>query len=98
MWFFKLVKRLIMKRSVYLDTTIPSYYFDERTELMYPCEITRKWWNEESGNYDIFISLETIAELNRGNYPNKNKILEFISKIKRLEPSVEISAIVDYYI
>jgi len=87
-----------MKKSAYLDTTIPSYFFDSRESLKYPCEITRKWWKDESQNFDIFISLETIAELNRGNYPEKKKILEFVSKIDILEASMEIDHIADYYI
>ena len=87
-----------MKKSVYFDTTIPSYYFDKRESLQYPCEITKKWWNEESHNYDLYLSLETIAELNRGDYPKKNEILKFASKIKQLEPSEEVIQIVDYYI
>lgn len=87
-----------MKKSVYLDTTIPSYYFDQRESLKYPCEITRKWWDEEKESFDIFISLETIAELNRGNYPHKGKILELVSHIEQLESSKEILQTVDYYI
>lgn len=87
-----------MKKSVYLDSTIPSYYFDERESLKYPCDITRKWWKEESRSFDIFISLETLAEVNRGNYPKKEKIIEFVSRIEQLAPSEQIKQIVDYYI
>jgi predicted nucleic acid-binding protein len=86
------------RKSVYFDSTIPSYYFDERESLEYPCEITRKWWKEESKNFDIYLSVETIAELNRGNYPGKDKILEFVNRIEQLEPSLEISQIVECYI
>ena len=67
-----------MKRSVYLDSTIPSYLFDERDSLQYPCEITRKWWQEERAAYDLFVSIETIAELGRGSYPRKMEILEAV--------------------
>lgn len=87
-----------MKKSVYIDSTIPSYCFDKREELRFPSKITRDWWKEESQNYEIFISLETIAELSRGNYPNKEEILEFIKTIARLEPLPEIGEIVKYYI
>ncbi len=87
-----------MKKSAYLDTTVPCYYFDERESLKYPCEITRKWWDEESQNFDIFISVETIVELNRGDYPKKEKILEFVSKLEKLETTPEINQIVEYYI
>ena len=86
-----------MKKSVYFDTTVPSYKFDKRESLKYPCDITRKWWNEESHNFDIFTSLETVAELNRGDYPRKDKILNFAHAIKQLEPVNEIMEIAIYY-
>ena len=37
--------------------------------------------------------METIAELNRGNYPRKNEILEFSHQLKQLKPVREIKEI-----
>lgn len=65
-----------MKASVYIDTTIPSYYFDERESLRSFVEVTHRWWNEESSKYDIRVSLEVLCEFQEGNYPNKYKIIE----------------------
>ena len=87
-----------MKKTVYFDTTIPSYLFDERESLKYPCDITKKWWKEESHNFKIFMSLETIAELNWGNYPHKDAILKFSCNIKQLQLNNEIKEIALYYI
>lgn len=87
-----------MEKTVYFDTTVPSYRFDDRESLKYPCDMTRKWWNEESHNFEIFTSLETIAELNRGNYPRKNEILNFARTIKQLKPEEEIKEIALHYI
>ena len=87
-----------MKKSVYLDSTIPSYLYDKRESIKLHCDITRKWWEEESKNFDIFISLETTSELYSGNYPRKNEILEFAKEIEQLEPNPEIRNIVKFYI
>lgn len=87
-----------MKKSVYLDTTIPSYLFDKRESLKYPCDITKNWWSEESSDFEIFTSLESIAELNRGNYPRKKEILDFTHSLKRLKPLDEIKEISLFYI
>ncbi len=87
-----------MKKSVYIDTTVPSYRFDERESLKYPCDITKKWWDEERRNFEIFTSLETIAELNRGDYPRKDEILDFARTIKQLKPDKEIIEIAIYYV
>ena len=87
-----------MRRSVYLDTRIPSYLFDRRESLRFPCEVTRRWWSEESAHFNVFVSLETIAELNAGQYPEKDAVLRFVSELTVLQPANEIPAIVQAYI
>ena len=87
-----------MKKSVYFDSTIPSYLYDERNSIKLHCDITKKWWKEESQNYDIFISLETIAELANGEYPKQDEILEFVKSLDNLESHPEIGKIVSVYI
>ena len=87
-----------MKKAVYLDSTVPSYMFDNRESIQLHCDITRKWWEEESNNFDVFVSLETIIELNKGNYPRKDEILEFVNKLEKLEPNPEIKNIINVYI
>lgn len=87
-----------MRKAVYFDSTIPSYLFDKRESIRLHSDITQKWWQEESKNYDIFVSLETIVELNKGNYPQKDQILEFINKLEKLEPNPQIRNIVAVYL
>ena len=86
------------KSTVYLDATIPSFMFDDRESLQYPCEMTRKWWREESGRYDIFVSRETIAELSRGDYPKKEEVRRFVASLRALEPNTSIMAIAREYV
>ena len=52
-----------MNSTVYLDTTIPSYLFDERDSLRLHIEITQKWWDEEANNFDIWASEATLDEI-----------------------------------
>jgi predicted nucleic acid-binding protein len=87
-----------MKKSVYLDTTIPSYYYEERTELALRQKITQQWWNEQSQNYSLYISEIVLLELNRGYYPHKNEIISLVNGFSVLEVSDEISDIVQIYI
>lgn len=51
------------RKSVYIDTTIPSYYFEERKEFRVYREITRRWGNTEKKHYDVYISEVSMAEL-----------------------------------
>ena len=87
-----------MKRKVYLDSTIPSYLVDERNSIKEYIEVTKAWWKEERVNYELFVSEETIAELSEGDYPNKHKILELISRIQVLHFENEIIEIAQVYI
>ena len=87
-----------MKEKVYLDSTIPSYYFDQRESLSVFIEVTRKWWSEMSSSYDIFISDSVLQELNDGDYPRKGKIIEFVSVIPLLPIVDDLEQIVEFYI
>lgn len=87
-----------MKKSVYLDSTIPSYLFDERESIKIHIDATKKWWEQEKDNFEIWTSEETINELAEGDYPKKENILVFISKISVLPPHNEILQIAQVYL
>lgn len=87
-----------MKRTVYLDTTIPSYLFDERESLETYIEVTKKWWEEESPRFDIWVSEETIAELSVGDYPRQAQILAFVAELSVLPPNEQVLEIAQIYL
>lgn len=87
-----------MKEKVYLDSSIPSYYFDERESLANFIEITKSWWSEMADSYDLFISDAVLQELNRGNYPRKPEIIELVSTIPLLPLTSDIEQIVEFYL
>ncbi|MGE0086939.1 MAG: PIN domain-containing protein [Desulfococcaceae bacterium] len=88
----------MIKKTVYLDTTIPSYYFDEREKVKFQSEITKKWFSEEADKYQIYLSEATLGELNAGNYPNKEKIMEFSLRFEVLPTEKQIADITENYI
>ena len=87
-----------MKPTVYLNTTISSYFFDERENLKLHIDATKKWWNEERENFDILISEKTIAEITDGEYPRKTEIVQFISEIQILPYEPQIIEIAQIYL
>ena len=87
-----------MKKSVYIDTTIPSYYFDKRESVKFQSHITQKWFQEEAKRYQIFLSEITLNELKTGNYPEKEKILDFAIQFELLPNDDEIIKIAEIYI
>ena len=87
-----------MNNTIYLDTTIPSYYFDNRISVRFQSNVTKDWFKQESSKYSIFLSETTIFELQQGNYPNKTKIIKFISKFEILKNDIQINKIADIYV
>lgn len=51
-----------------------------------------------SDDYDLFISDAVLQELNEGNYPRKDEIIKFVSKIPLLPTVDNIELIVEFYI
>ncbi len=87
-----------MKGHVYLDTTVPSYYFDDRDSIRFFIDTTRKWWKTESGDFHVSTSEATINELSRGNYPRKDDIIQFVLKLNILPFDETIASIAQVYI
>lgn len=87
-----------MKQSVYLDTTIPSYYVDERPSLAVHIERTREWWDRESEFYEVFISPFVIRELEESTFPNQKAALDLTNGLPLLAPDPSIEEIVQAYV
>ncbi len=47
--------KVIMKTKVYIETSIPSFYFEVRKEpeMVAQKNWTRKWWDSQRSNYDM---------------------------------------------
>ena len=77
-----------IKIKLYLDTSIPSAYFDYSKPLRQL--ITQKWFENEASKYELFISTITIEEIERmENKTRKQSIKDLILKhnVKVLEQS-----------
>ena len=69
-----------MKESVYLETTVVSYYTSRPSRdiiIIAHQEITREWWPRALKRYDIFISEIVVEEANSGDSEAaKRRLLE----------------------
>jgi hypothetical protein len=77
-----------MSPTVYLDATIPSFYFEERpgTILRAWREITVAFWDFAPGRYELYVSDETVRELEEPGCPaeKRERCLALIQKLPRL--------------
>ena len=89
-----------MRKRVYIETTIPSFYFEARTEpeMIARRNWTRNWRDNHSDKYELVTSLAVIEELSDGYYPNKREVLGLMEDMAIIPVEDEIAEIVDAYI
>ena len=86
--------------TVYIETTIPSAYFERRSDAKTIArrEWTREWWENRRLNYNLVTGAPVIEELSNGNHPDKPDKLSLMRGIKILRASDAIAEIVQVYL
>jgi hypothetical protein len=91
-----------MKSTVYLDATIPSFYFEDRpgTILQAWREITIAFWDFAQDRYELFVSDETLRELEEFGYPlaKREQCLNLVTGLPCLALSPEVIDLAGYYV
>ena len=88
-----------MKHSVYIETSIPSFYYETRNEAEFVAmrNWTQLWWKSKS-RFVCYTSEAVFNELESGEYPNKKEKIDIIKNLSLLEINDEIEEIVEVYI
>ena len=89
-----------MRPVVYIETTIPSFYFEPRTEpeMVARREWTRDWWDNHGSNYELLTSEAVVDELERGDFAGREDALALIKDLPLLEIEQAIADTVTAYI
>lgn len=89
-----------MKKRVYIETTIPSFYYENRKEhdMIARRDWTRYWWDIQKDYYELVTSVAVIEELDRSEFPSKKKALRLIDRLSLLPIVDELEEIVDVYL
>ena len=87
-----------MKKLVYLETTIFSFYHDEREQSNFRQLVTQEWWNSQKKYYDLCTSIFTLQELNNPAYPNWESTYTLAEEIPVLNMHNDIPGIIRAYI
>ncbi len=89
-----------MRKTVYVKTSIPSFYHETRAEpeMLVRREWTREWWNLAKARYELVTSPAVIDELERGEYPSREECLELLKRLPLLAIEPAITEIVEAYI
>ncbi len=76
-----------MKKSIYIETSIPSYLTARPSRDLRAAawqQITGQWWNEARGDYELFTSKLVIVEASAGDPEAAARRLEALDGIAEL--------------
>lgn len=89
-----------MRKRIYIETTIPSFYFEARSEssMVARREWTRMWWDSARARHELVTSEAVIEELSRGDFPTREDCLRLIAGIPLVPVEAAVGEIVRTYI
>jgi len=89
-----------MAQTVYVETTIPGAYFDERHDVVSQFQRfqTRLWWAQQRPRYELYVSEAVLAELERGEFPQKGSAIDLLKDLPVLPVTEEIVGVARVYV
>ena len=87
-----------MKKSVYIETSIPSYLTARASRDVRAAawqQITSQWWDEARDHYELFTSALVIVEASDGNPEAASRRLEALQGIAELVIDDEVKALAE---
>ncbi|MGH9360489.1 MAG: hypothetical protein ACRD2T_01125 [Thermoanaerobaculia bacterium] len=78
------MQREAMRKRVYIETTIPSFFFETRSEpeMLARRAWTVAWWMEQRQHYELVTSLAVVEELQQGGHPQKEQALDLAGVVR----------------
>lgn len=89
-----------MKARVYIETTIPSFYYETRAEpdMVARRTWTREWWDDHRYSYEVVTSVAVLDELRRGDHPNRQQTLTLLQKLPLLSIEPPVADVIETYL
>jgi len=89
-----------MLNRIYIETSIPSFYFTERSsaEAIARKNWTRQWWKDYSSQFTLLSSMAVISELKKGKSKATEDRINLLKGLELLPITNEIEEITEIYI
>jgi predicted nucleic acid-binding protein len=89
-----------VNQLIYVETSIPSFYFETRpgAQMQAKREWTREWWDAASITETLVTSPAVMAELSRTPEPKRSDCLGLLANLSVLEISTEVRELVRIYV
>ncbi|QQK76996.1 type II toxin-antitoxin system VapC family toxin [Salicibibacter cibarius] len=91
----------IIKETIYIETTIPSYLAARASRDIVVAghqQLTHEWWQEYKDRYDLFISEAVIQEVLKGDFSASERRMAYLSGLPVLPISREITTLAEQYL
>ncbi len=87
-------------RTVYVETTIPSFYFETRSSPQAVAwrDATRRWWSRSGGRYRLVTSSFVIGELDLAPEPKRSESLALVGRLEVLDDPDELGDVIEFYL
>ena len=85
-----------MPHSIFIETTIPSYYVarPSRNLLQFARqELTREWWDDQRHEFDLFTSQLVLDEASEGEPAKVSERLELLAGLELLDLNEQVEAL-----
>ena len=92
---------MVMKATLYLETTVPSYYVSRPSRdivVLAHQEVTRDWWKHRLPLFDVYISAVVLEEASRGDPGQARRRLDALSTFRVLEVTEEVEDLSGIYV
>lgn len=89
-----------MRPRIYVETSIPSFYFEKRDEPEMAARRiwTREWWAEAVQRYDLVTSVAVLDELGRGDFAARDDCLRLLDGLQLLAIDSPVTEIAEAYV
>lgn len=89
-----------MRRRIYIETTVPSFYFSHRSDVESQARTnwTKDWWDHHSADATLLTSAAVLAELSRGTSDLVDHRVALLDIATLLPITQEIEEIAQIYI
>ncbi len=90
----------VMAKTVYIETTIPGAYYDDRDNLVsrFQRQQTRLWWRVHRSRYELVTSESVIVELTEPGFARSAECLGLLKDIHVLTVDDEVRGTAEVYV
>jgi predicted nucleic acid-binding protein len=89
-----------MRKRIYIETTIPSFYYTLRSdpESVARMHWTRRWWGQFADQSELVTSETVVAELSRGTGKKTSERIALLDGLEFLKVTEEVEEIARIYV